>query len=416
MTGDSGDDGYEGSSTESEYYEDAEYEDLGYWSSDEENAEVKAQVQEVAEAAMSAFDMASRPEQAPSTLSDGALVIDSQPQNPIAFVKMKRPRSFDDDDSYESGECSEDDEAAAKITAASILNSFQDPKNSVREPPTVVERDCRTTFCDQCCGFVTVEIARPTAFQRSNRLCHCCKISIGTINRGVVYKNSEHAQLRFCAPCFKKNGPKFIKKVRMMDLSPFVKCSGCHQIKFMEFFHKRQQVYRPWEEQPGQTHYCLTCLPSGFEPDEDKIVPLKIKCIKCDLEKERVAYIRSLQDHFVGTDAVKYLQLWVNDKFCICDDCIVKALSDAMRLTCYRCNRLLPRSKFPLNQQRCAERDDENPGGSNLKLVFSCSECKSQYWDGFSHKFSPLAFKRKRQVSSHQDENTLPLQFKSRRD
>lgn len=160
----------------------------------------------------------------------------------------------------------------------------------------------------------------------------------------------------------------------------------------------------------------MSCLPNGFEPDEDRIVPLKIKCMKCDLEKDRVAYIRSLQDHFIGTDAVKDLQQWVYDKFCICDDCIEKAQGDAMTLTCYRCDRLLPRSKFPVNQQRCAERNDENPGGWNRKLVFSCSECKSQDWDGVSYKYSPLAFQRKRQLSPHQDENTIPLRFKSRRE
>lgn len=255
MASDSGDDAYEGSSTASEYYEDAEYEDLGYWSSDEEDVEVKTPAHEVAEAAVSALDMASSSEQAISTVSVGAHAIDCQPQNSIELVvKMKRPRSFDDDDSYESGECSEDDETAPYSAAASMSNSLQGSNSSVPDPLIVDEKDCPTAYCDQCCGFVTVEIARPSAFERSNQLCHCCKIAIGTIKRGVVYKKSEHVRLRFCAPCFRKNGTKFMKKVRMMDLSPFVKCSGCHQIKFMEFFHKRQRVYRPWEEQPGQTH------------------------------------------------------------------------------------------------------------------------------------------------------------------
>lgn len=385
----SGDDGCDGSSTESEYYEDAEYEVLWSWSSTEADAGGRTHE----EVDLCTSDTPDSPVSEAAVESDGA----RSPSEPIVFA---HPASLYNDDSQASDASRSDvddhEEAAEESTASIVITKPSNSSSQQPNKPFIAVDEANSTSCDHCRASVTVELPHPTAFQRANCLCHCCKISKGTVNRSIFRKDTELVRLRFCGPCFEENGQKFVTKVRIMKLPRFVKCSGCHEVKFMKFFHKRQQILRPWEEQADHKHLCLTCLPSGFEADEDKIVPSILKCVKCDLEKTRVAFIRSLQEHAI---AVKQLQLWVKDAFYVCDDCMTQADQDTMLLMCYRCNRQLQRFKFPLNQQRFAQLEDENPGRLERKPVYSCTNCKSSVSSGTN------MHKRKRNgelIQSHQ--------------
>lgn len=133
-------------------------------------------------------------------------------------------------------------------------------------------------------------------------------------------------------------------------------------------------------------------------------MPRVIKCSKCDLVKDRVTFIRSLQENSSDADDTKELQLWVKKGWCICDECLAKADSDTLRLTCYRCSRQLPRCKCPHNQQRFAQQEDETPGHLGREPAYSCVECKEGFDRPSLENQSSPSLKRKHEDIQHKDE------------
>lgn len=119
-----------------------------------------------------------------------------------------------------------------------------------------------TTTCG-CCGASVTRAPRTTAFQRAHRLCHCCKISMGTINRAVVHTSNILLRLRFCAPCFDANGSEFVANVRTARPPVYIECSGCQRIKHRNCFHCRQRIFWDWEEPLGSTTALSVC-PEDF--------------------------------------------------------------------------------------------------------------------------------------------------------
>lgn len=231
-----------------------------------------------------------------------------------------------------------------------------------------------SSSCSHCQASVNAT-PRPTAFQLVHELCHCCKSAVSEVTRRIVHPNFAMVHLRFCFNCFEKNGSEFMAHIQTIKQPSVITCSGCLQEKPRKEFHKRQQILRPWEELPGQTHLCLVCLPDGFERDEAAIVPQTLRCAKCDLEKDRVAFVLSVREQASSFETLDLLQQWVHDALFECDLCLFQDACLAQCLTCSSCDRLLKRKKFPPSQQRIAMLEDENPCHTGVRPTYTCTGC-----------------------------------------
>lgn len=259
---------------------------------------------------------------------------------------------------------------------SSTMKSNACKQNAEADSQSQTRDSFKLSACSNCSAAVSA-ILQPTAFERVHRLCHCCKISAGNVKRDVVNGFDVIVKLRFCTPCFERNGSKFIAEARTAMPLANMKCSGCHRVKPSYDFHKRQQVFRHWEELLGEKHFCFQCLPSGFERAEDSIVPDKLRCATCRKEKCRLSFIKTLKEHALTFDDLDLLRYWIDAGLFVCEKCMIASEYNATRLRCARCKRLLLRVDFSRDQRLLATENDENPGQLGYEPTYTCVDCIS---------------------------------------
>lgn len=357
-----------GSSTESEYYENVDYEALGLLLP--------------SLGAQSAQDDLALDADANTEHSSLATIVSSDRHSASILQPIDAAVSTEDSNDHvitleEPAPC------------ARFMPRIQSPERTGSESPSTFLqlgtlshskqlRSVENLSCGHCHAFVR-KASRSRDTQCVDRLCHCCKIAIGTIERDIVhgFAGFSMVYLRFCPACYACSGSEFMDQVLATWQPQIIKCSGCHRVKQLKEFHKRQQISRPWEEMPGQNNFCLMCLPKGFERDEDAIVPLALKCVTCNDVKDRSQFIRSLKELAMSYDDLEQICHWVNDGLYVCDHCLLVAGHAAMRLPCSKCKQLLKRKQFSQRQQETAAREDAHPSPIELKPVYTCLNCRS---------------------------------------
>lgn len=230
------------------------------------------------------------------------------------------------------------------------------------------------TSCGHCSALID-PLARTTALERAQRLCHCCKLSLASINRIVVNRNKMLMRLRFCIPCLEENDDEFIELVRAAQPPSRMTCSGCLKIKHRQSFHKRQRIFWHWEEPLGQKYYCSTCLPSGFALEEDRIMPKNLKCAQCDKVRHRNAFTRSLKEQTYSSENLAQFEQCVKDSRVDCNYCLEDGERLDDRMLCSKCDQLLDRSKFSHSQQIVARKEDVDPGHLGFDPAYVCYIC-----------------------------------------
>lgn len=363
----------DGSSTESEYYEDADDQEL-VWdapAADFVNVQPLPVAAAAVDSSVNASSVARNTNDTSSCSAGGELASNAQ-QKPTTHSK---PDEGVLQTSTRSIEIPHEGPKASSRAQTRYSESPPLVRHTIPESPSAASERSSASTCD-CCSAQVVTARHTTALDRASRLCHCCKLSVATIQRNVVHMTNGLLKLRFCAACFTKSGRTFMADVRTFKPPQYMKCSGCHRSKDRNSFHARQRIFRHWEEPLNERYYCFTCLPRGFVASEDKVIPHQIRCGKCSVKKKRSYFSQWLKTNLARSEDLKLmLEQCIEDSLVVCNRCLDAKHREDRCLRCSKCKQLLERSQFPKAQQQVAREDDENTEYLPHERAFVCCNC-----------------------------------------
>lgn len=327
---------YDGSSTESEYYEDADYDG-------QELQQSKEPAVHRGEAHIPAA--ASTSKCLPATKTSG---------NALPFSTQ----TSHDQQQFMTNDLSELLPMPSALTLTlepSITTSGLGP-----EPPFDFD-------CLHCRATVRVT-TYPSLFDRYHFVCRCCRIVLAGDFHEVEHEVHGDVCIRLCSACHEQNGPAFLAMIAKAKGPDELQCSGCKQIKPMPLFSKDQRINKPWEEIAGQNHFCFACVPPGAVVMRNTVVPKVVKCATCQELRPRSAFKHEYQ-RFGDNSTRLILEAFV------CRRCMAEEHELRERLTCSVCAQLLKRTKFPKSQRRIAREVGWSRSSQDSTLVFTCEAC-----------------------------------------
>lgn len=153
------------------------------------------------------------------------------------------------------------------------------------------------------CSAVVIVTKYPDLADRRHSVCHCCRIITDAdsheLDRG---DDLGAAKIRLCNPCRVQNGSTFLALIAAVKAPVDLLCAVCKQLKPMVSFTRGQHFDKPWDQLPSQQYYCKSCLRNDDIIVNGTVVPLKLTCAGCRQVRIRPAFKTDISAHANSPD------------------------------------------------------------------------------------------------------------------